>query len=806
MQGSGPDPLVQARHLVQSGSMTEARSLVRRTLAIEPSSASALTLAGQIDLRQSALDDAVRHFGRATQAGLQRDPRALLNFARAQQLAGQSAAALATARRAAAMFPDDARPRGLIALLQVAAGRREDAAAALTPADAKTLDPDTAYKIASGLADRPQDRGLKLALLTRAATTPGRYLEPALHDLAVQPIPNDNVVYNAARRYLVLVPSAVEVIDVIERTFGRRRYPVKQAAWLWQSCCLRPDDLPRLRRAAELLHTVKWPAHGIAANLLCLKLEPNRLEIIHRIGDLFVRHRELSDDKAAAEEQAVAWGREVLGRVPRDPRIWDSIVGVYKEVGAVDEASDLWPDILRRFPIYEVLYYNYGLFLDQQDRIEEAIRALRFALLMVPSYARASNLLSLTITNVHDLAAAIRYVRWATMSNPRLVSAWLNYGSHLRAAGHYTRALAAYEQAEVLAKAEDSKEQTATAQFNRGMSNIAIGELETGFHLIEARWATAGFPSPRRNFRQPIWQGPQKHRNTGLLAYMEQGLGDEVMMSWYLPMLRQDTRRLVVDCDPRLLDVFSRTYEGIEFVPRSPAGDDRTRDPDLHYKVPIVHVPQYYVPELKSLIRRNWHWTERAGTRFPARIVLEAERLDRWDRWLAERFPGRPRLALSWRSKMHNRMRDQQYLTLEELAAALPEGSVGINLQYSSTDEEIDELRELGRQRGFDVVTPDGVDLTNDLDDVFALLQVSDAAVTPMISLAWMAGAVGCPGYIFRTSRERIVWHQFGLPFVPWAPSLRLFFRDRSECWTATIRELNQTLTRYLASGPSRNG
>lgn len=806
MQGSGLDPLVQARHLVQSGSVTEARYLVRRTLAVEPSSASALTLAGQIDLRQSALDDAVRHFGRATQAVRQHDPRALLNFARAQQMAGLTADALATARRAATQFPDDVRPRGLIALLQVAAGRPGDAAATLRPSDAAVLDPDTAYKIASGLTDQPPHRDLMLALLVRAGSNPGRFIEPALRDLAIRSRPDDTWTLNAARRHLVLAPATVAVIDVVERAFRVRRYPVKQAAWLWQSCCLRPGDHPRLRRAAELLHEVKWPSHGIAANRLCLLLEPNNQAILHRIGDLFVRHRELSEDKAAATEQAVAWGREVLARIPRDPRIWDSVAGLYKDVGAIAEATELWPEILRRFRKYEVLYYNYGLFLDEQDRIEEAIKALRFALLMVPRYARASNLLSLTVTHRHDLRAAIRHVRWATVSNPKLVSCWQNLGSHLRAVGQYTRALAAYAQAEELAKAEGNQEQVATAQFNRGMSHITTGELEVGFRLLEARWATPGFPSPKRSFRHPIWQGPQKHRNAGLLAYMEQGLGDEVMMSWYFPLLRQDTRRLVVDCDERLIDLYRRTYEGIEFAPRSQAGDDLTRDPDLRYKIPIVHVPQYYVPELKTLVRRNWHWGERAGSRFPARLVLEPDRLERWDRWLEERFPGRPRLALSWRSRMHNRMRDQQYLTPEELAAALPEGAVGINLQYSSTDEEIDELRELGRQRGFEIVTPEGVDLTNDLEDVFALLQVSDAAVTPMISLAWMAGAVGCPGYIFRTSRERVIWQQFGLPFVPWAPSLRLFFRDRSECWTATIRDLNRTLTRYLASGPSRSG
>ena len=108
----------------------------------------------------------------------------------------------------------------------------------------------------------------------------------------------------------------------------------------------------------------------------------------------------------------------------------------------------------------------------------------------------------------------------------------------------------------------------ASARFNTGMSLIMIGELESGFNLIESRWATPGFPSPKRGFKQPIWQGPRIHTDADLLAYMEQGMGDEVMLSWYLPLLRLDTRRLVVDCDSRLVELLKRTYEGIEFVPR----------------------------------------------------------------------------------------------------------------------------------------------------------------------------------------------------------------------------------------------
>ncbi len=806
MQGYGLDTVDRAKQLVQSGELAKARSLVRRTLAAEPAFASALTLAGQIAIRESSVDDALRHFGRAAQVDSAPDPRVLMNLARAEAMAGRVSAAIETARSAANRFPDDPRPRGLLVVLLLDAARVEEAVATLRPGDPERIDPESAYRIAKNLGPVERHKSLADRLLARAASQPGRFQLAASRDLALAAAPEGDgkTGYKALQRYLVQVPDAADAMHVLERFFKARNYPVKEAAWAWQSYCARPGDPADLARVAGLVYAVKWPSHGIAANRLLLEVRPRDPEIITRICELFDRYRQLDDDKDGIQARALAWGRSILDSNPDHPGIWNLVVGMYKAVEAIELVTEMWPGIIAKFPSQRVLHYNYGLFLDEQQRTDDAIRSLRRALILAPGYAIAGNLLSMNVVRNEDLTRALRYVRWAIASSPRKATCWTNYGTHLRAVGEYTKAIDAFEKAEQFAT--DDPEQAAAGRYNRGMTYVSIGELEEGFKLIEARWQTHAFPSPKRKFRQRIWEGPQKNPNSHLLAYMEQGLGDEVMMSWYLPMLRRDTRRLVVDCDERLIPVFERTYEGIEFVPRSREGHDKTRDRDLQFKIPIVHVPQYYVPELKFLIRGNWDWAERRGTRFPARLTLEPERIARWDRWLEEQYPGRPRLGLSWRSRIRNRQRDRQYLTIEELAAALPEGAVGVNLQYSWTEEEAEQLTELGRQRGFDFVTPEGVDLTDDLEDILALLQVCDAAVSPMISLAWMAGAVGCPGFIFRTARERAIWQQFGSAFVPWAPSMRLFIRDPSESWSATIDDLNTHLTRFLASETGRRG
>lgn len=806
MHTSAPDAIARATRLVQSGALVEAGEIVRRTLAEQPQSAAGLTVAGFIAVRRSELAEAIRQFKRASSAGAGDDPRALLNLARAQEMAGRPAEALATARKALARFPEDPRARGLVILLLLEADRAEEAAALLRPNDEQRFDQDTSYRIGSRLAAAAPHQAAGLDLLMAAARSPGRSLEPALRALVTACPATDGRAFGAARRLLVLCPDAVDAMDALERCHQIRRDLVRRAAWVWQGSCVRPDDRARLTQAAQLTFETRWPLHGIAANSRLLQLRPKDLGIVGRICLLHARNRELSKDKADAQRRAVDWGRSVIAAAPVDPRIWDAVAGMLKDVEAFDEAAELWPRITARFPSYEALHYNRGLFLDELGRLPAAIRSLRAALVLKPDYQKATNILSLALARGHDLHAAVRYVKRAVIINPRYPSCWINYGSHLRAVGRYDQAVEAFRTAQRIGQETSDKEHEAAGAYNLAMTYLSLGELETGFKLIESRWATRGFPSPKRRFRQAIWQGPQHHPRSNLLVYLEQGLGDEVMTSWYFPLLRRDTRRLVVDCDARLIDLFTRTYEGIEFVPRSVEGHPTTRDPGLTHKIPILHAPQYYVPELKFFIRSNWDWSTRRGERFPSRLALEDDRLQKWDRWLEQRYPGRPRLSLSWRSKMRNRTRDQQYVTLQELARALPDGVVGVNLQYSSTPEEMEELAQLVAGRGIEIVTPEGVDLTNDLEDILAILQVSDAAVTPMISLAWMSGAVGCPAYVFRTSRERAIWHQFGAPFVPWAPSMRLFFRDPSESWDHVIGDLRARLTQFLAHPPERRG
>lgn len=786
------DPLDRARRLVQMGAVDEADLLVRRVLVVKPSSPPGLNLMGQIAIRRDARTDAIQHFTRASLTGNNDDPRPMLNIARAQQLGGRTQDAIATARSALRRFPDDVRPRGLMALLLIEAGDVPDAVECLRTGDEARLDGPTAYKIGVRLRALPAFRQLATALLFRVLAGPGPHQEPALRALLAPEPSCGPHAYDTSRRVLALAPASVEAIDRIALMLGQRGRLVRQAAWTWQSSCLRPADRPRLERAAEQTWRVKWPAHAIAANRRLLRDRPGEFDLIDRLCQLFA----LSKDQASA----VAWGREVLQADGHNPSVWNAIVCMYKDIGAHDDASALWRATLKRFPDKRELYYNCSVFLDEQGRYDEAVRCLHRALALSPGYTKANNQLGMTEHNLHRGHQAIRYARLSTIVAPDYPNALLNLAMYTRFTGGMGRALALLGETERLAVSVGNGSMQAAARYNAGMTRLAIGELEQGFKQLEARWATKDFPSTKRNFRQPIWPGPAAPRDSHLLLYLEQGLGDEIMMTWYIPLVRRDVGRLLVDCDERLIEILSRTYEDVEFVPKSMKGHPSTHDPRLHYKVPSFHVPQYYVPEVKALIRDNWRWAQIQGGRFPARFTVAPHRLDRWRLWLDSQFPGRPKIGLCWRSGLRSRDRDRHYLTVDEAAATIPAGAVVVNVQYSSTEEETGQLEELGRRHGFEFVTPDGIDLKNDLEEVMAILQNVDATVSAMTAVAWMSAAVGCPTYAFVTTPDPVFWPQLGTPFMPWAPSFRVFRHAPAEPWTGTIADIRSAVSHHLAA------
>jgi tetratricopeptide (TPR) repeat protein len=785
------DLLGQAKAAFENRRSAEARTLAKAVLAALPDSAvtaEAHNLLGILAIRAGAFADAVHAFRAAIAACAAAEPRYLFNLAMAFDRAGALQQAVESYRELVARFPAHGGGQRRLIKALLAMGKPKQALPLLTKL----------------LSEGPPDPDL----LTLAGIA---HLELRRHASALEFL----------ERALALRPGDVDAHRAAAAALMGLKRHEQAADHLGHMLANHPADIEARFLLAVALESLKRTAEAIGHYELCLNAPSRGDDACLHLAKLYQRSKRMPD--------AIRLLREVLSRRPRftaaiealaeclvearrveeletlirnrlaeeaGPHIWNGLPIHLKTAGEREKAAELWREAARRYPAISVIAYNLGHLLNELSYAEEAELHLRRAIAIDVHYAKAWNALGVALEIQHRYSEAMIALDTATSLNPKLSSAWLNYGIAKRALNDFASAIAYFR------KAIKCDGRNPVAHQNLAYTLLFVGEIEQGFTEYDWRWRVPDFPSSKRLYTHPVWDGRRLDRQ-GLIVWMEQGMGDEVMFSWYLPLVQRDVKRLIVDCDKRLIPTFERSFPGTEFIARDESVvHPKAVEPDVKYKAPAGHLPKFYFAATHDAIRETWHLANQRYVRTPGHLRPDPGRQAHWRRVLRERAGDRFTVGISWRSAVHTRMRDMQYPGPEQIARALGFDVAAINCQYSWNEDELALFERLGRERGFTFVHPPGIDLKNDLDDIFALVSVLDLVVSPLISLPWMAGAVGTPCWVLRTNETSRIWQQLGTPYVPWTPSMRLFFRHPLESWDRPVKHIYDELGSIAKAGP----
>jgi len=209
-------------------------------------------------------------------------------------------------------------------------------------------------------------------------------------------------------------------------------------------------------------------------------------------------------------------------------------------------------------------------------------------------------------------------------------------------------------------------------------------------------------------FKLPIpkWNGKPVEK---LIIASEQGIGDEICYASAIPelMVRLGPKALELQCHPRLIPVFERSY-GIKCTPRLILSEITEGDAVVA------------LADLFMIYRRD-------KSHFPKKPFLRVDP-DRKYLWRThvERHGDPPYIGVAWKSR-HGE------IDYRKILETLPKDATVFNLQYGAGD-----TLGLITPRNF----PDPLD---DMDEHLALVSSMDKIVTVTQTLAHEAGALGIP-------------------------------------------------------------
>ena len=333
----------------------------------------------------------------------------------------------------------------------------------------------------------------------------------------------------------------------------------------------------------------------------------------------------------------------------------------------------------------------------------------------------------------------------------------------------------------------DPKRPDAYAQL--GILEIARGAFGTGWRNYDRRLdpGCAMTPPMRYAVSARTWTG-QPLADKTLLVMAEQGIGDEVLFAAAVPRLAEEAGQLCIGCDPRLVDIYRRSFPGAlvgGFADESVEGVRHRSFPDIDdalaerggrvdYAVPIGSVPGvlWDDPALLPTFPEGYLKAD------PARVAEFAAMMGPRD--------GRLRVGVSWESGKLEGGRKHAYPGLEGMKPLLMSPGVEFfSLQYNLG---ADEVAEANAVHGVALRAFDGVDLKADIEANLAAMANLDVVIGPPVATQMLAKAAGAEVWEISGGPP---WTYFGRAdgTVPMFPRARAFFRGQWG-WTGLADDL----------------
>jgi len=409
-----------------------------------------------------------------------------------------------------------------------------------------------------------------------------------------------------------------------------------------------------------------------------------------------------------------------------------------------------------------------GTILADLGRAAAALDAFCVSASLAPAHPAAFYHRANLLRDLGEVDAAAADFATAIRLDPRHSPSIVNFANLLDELGRHSEAQALFDQMAGMPGLRDALQpgrgKQALALWNKSLSKLTQRDFANGWALYETRWQEPSFTSFRLSTVKPQWNIAR--RSDTVLAWGEQGIGDEIMFASMLPDLAASCRRVVVATDKRLIPLIGRSFPQVHTIPRQDAAAA-----EFESHVPFGSLGQFFrtTPE-----------------RFPATPFLACDPGRAADMRSALAQPGRPLIGVSW-SSIRAPAKSFAARRLAEVPAF--RSARLVSLQYGDCADAIAGLRGAG----LDALEAPGVDTTNDIDGLAALVAACDAVVTISNVTAHLAGGLGVPVFLLLPFAADWRWGLSARASY-WYRSVRIIRQPRPGDWTSVLAGLDEAL------------
>ena len=529
-------------------------------------------------------------------------------------------------------------------------------------------------------------------------------------------------------------PHAIHYLGVAYHQLDQHDLALK---FLAMAVSLKPDSSETFNHYGSALLKVPNFEAAEAAFRQALKLNPSNAEALFNLGNLIISGPELQNQvDAIAPERAVEAThllRQAIALNP-DHLTWQlELANALIEIDEKLEAKQIIDDIIFKEPTLAKAYFI-------RAKIKFGDMDLTKCILLSPTSHRAINNLGVVKLRQGDLNEVVPL----------------------------------YKKASLIAPDDPS--------VRWGLANglLATGNLEKGWR--ETRWR---HKKPEllieREGLPKEWRG-EEIKNGKLLVYHEQGIGDELRFaSCFKDLTHKVLAPCIIETDPRLAPLFSRSFPEIEFINKLPRSENAVTEVDYSHFVKTNNIEAYTaLGDLPLHLRPNVE----SFSKEISYLIPSPKFSDAWKEQLDRMAPGK-KIGFCWNTALPNKRYGDYFFSINELNPIFSiKNSVLVNLQATDCEEELKLAEE---HFGIEIYRPKSIDMFNELDNVAALISQLDFVVGPFTSILSMAGAIGTRCFGLTLTKD---WTALGTDDFPWNPTMTCFYKGTSNSWKPLMEKV----------------
>jgi tetratricopeptide (TPR) repeat protein len=485
-----------------------------------------------------------------------------------------------------------------------------------------------------------------------------------------------------------------------------------------------------------------------------LRAEPNYPEAL-RVGGLIL-------SEAGRHEQALAFFDAALRAKPNFFEALLDCANLLRKLERLDEALGLFTQGLVLFPGNAELLNNRGVIYIDQGDFAAADNDFTAALAVKPDFPEALFNHGTMLLRAADPAKALEAFEQSIALRPNYPDAYVGRGVAQKELSRLDAALASFEVA--ILQNPDS----AHARNNKGALQLLRGDFEHGLEGYEYRWIMGQTHKFKLEFPIPEWRGTIRPGEK-LIIFDEQGIGDTIQFSRYLPMLAEAGMEITFFCRSaalRLMRSLSQKIRCVDFF-----GPDERFDS----QIALSSLPHAMGTRLSTI---------------PAHVPYlspDAERVALWAQRLAERGGAQDfKIGLCFAGNPNVRADPRRSIPLTAFLPLLQLAGVRvISLQKHNGLEEIAALPQ-----GVNLETWDDFDGGDEaFRDCAALMQNLNLVVSCDTSVAHLAGALARPVFVALKKIPDWRW-MLERSDSPWYPTMRLFRQKDAGDWNGVVTDV----------------